>query len=342
MPRWPRFSADIAIDLGTANTYVYVEGRGIVLKEPSIVAVNTKDGQVHAVGTEAHAMLGRTPPNLTAVRPLKAGVIADFNVTERMLAHFIKKAQSGRQLGRPRLIIGVPSSLTSVERRAIEDVAHRAKASEVHLVEEPVAAAMGADLPIASPVGTMMVDIGGGTTDVVVISLGGVAARTSLPIAGHAMDEAIMHHFRKRHSVLIGDRTAEEVKMALGSAMPVKRSTEKEVKGRHAGRGLPCTVTVTSQEIQGALEKTVSQIIEAVKETLERTPPELSADISEHGIVLNGGGSLLGGFDRRVTRDTGLPAQWTKDPMGSVVLGAGRMFADIELLRRLSSDRWAA
>jgi rod shape-determining protein MreB len=342
MPRWPRFSADIAIDLGTANTYVYVGGRGIVLKEPSIVAVNTKDGQVHAVGTEAHAMLGRTPPNLTAVRPLKAGVIADFNVTERMLAHFIKKAQSGTQLGRPRLIIGVPSSLTSVERRAIEDVAHRAKASEVHLVEEPVAAAMGADLPIASPVGTMMVDIGGGTTDVVVISLGGVAARTSLPIAGHAMDEAIMHHFRKRHSVLIGDRTAEEVKMALGSAMPVTRSTEKEVKGRHAGRGLPCTVTVTGGEIQGALEKTVGQIIEAVKETLERTPPELSADISEHGIVLNGGGSLLAGFDRRVTRDTGLPARWTEDPMGSVVLGAGRMFADIELLRRLSSDRWAA
>lgn len=342
MPSWPRFSADIAIDLGTANTYVYVAGRGIVLKEPSIVAVDTADRQFVAIGMEAHAMLGRTPPNLTAVRPLKAGVIADFNVTERMLAHFIKKAQSGMHLGRPRLIIGVPSSLTSVERRAIEDVAHRAKAREVHLVEEPVAAAMGANLPIASPVGTMMVDIGGGTTDVVVISLGGVAARTSLPIAGHAMDEALVQHFRKHHSILIGDRTAEEVKVALGSALPVDVTTELEVKGRHAGRGLPCTVTVTNHDIQAALEKTVGQIVHAVRDTLERTPPELSADISEHGIILNGGGSLLEGFDRRVTRDTGLAARWTDDPLGSVVLGAGRMFADFDLLRRLSSDRWAA
>ena len=342
MPGWPRFSNDVAIDLGTANTYVYVAGRGIVLKEPSIVAMNTSDGQIVAVGTEAHAMLGRTPPNLTAVRPLKAGVIADFDATEHMLAHFIKKAQSGVRLGRPRLIIGVPSSLTSVERRAIEDVAHRARAREVHLVEEPVAAAMGADLPIASPVGTMMVDIGGGTTDVVVISLGGVAARTSLPLAGHAMDEAIVQHFQKRHSMLIGDRTAEQVKIALGMALPTETPTTMEVKGRHAVKGLPYSVTVTDGDILVALEKTITQIVQAVRETLERTPPELSADIAEHGIVLNGGGSLLKGFDRRITRDTGLPARWTDDPLASVVLGAGRMLADFDLLRRLSGDRWPA
>ena len=240
------------------------------------------------------------------------------------------------------MIIGVPSSLTSVERRAIEDVAHRAKASEVHLVEEPVAAAMGADLPVAEPVGTMVVDIGGGTTDVVVISLGGVAARTSLPVAGHAMDEAIVKLFRQRHHVLIGDRTAEQLKMDLGSAMPVTTETTAEVKGRHAAKGLPCTVTVTANDIHAAIEKPVSQILQAVRETLERTPPELSADIFERGVVLNGGGSLLKDFDRRITQDTGLAACWTDDPLGSVVLGAGRMFADLDFLRRLSSERRAA
>jgi rod shape-determining protein MreB len=239
MSSWHRFSADMAIDLGTANTYVYVPGRGIVLKEPSIVAVNTADGQVVAVGTEAHAMLGRTPPSLKAVRPLKAGVIADFDMTERMLASFIKRARSGFRWGRLRLIIGVPSSLTSVERRAVEDAARRAKASEVYLVEEPVAAAMGANLPVASPVGTMVVDIGGGTTDVVVIALGGVAARASLPLAGHAMDEAIVQHLRKHHGVLIGDRTAEQLKIAVGTAMPVDTPTPVEVRGRHATEGLP-------------------------------------------------------------------------------------------------------
>ena len=342
MPGWPRFSNDVAIDLGTANTYVYVAGRGIVLKEPSIVAMNTSDGQIVAVGTEAHAMLGRTPPNLTAVRPLKAGVIADFDATEHMLAHFIKKAQSGVRLGRPRLIIGVPSSLTSVERRAIEDVAHRARASEVHLVEEPVAAAMGADLPIASPVGTMMVDIGGGTTDVVVISLGGVAARTSLPLAGHAMDEAIVQHFQQRHSMLIGDRMAEQVKIALGMALPAETPTTMEVKGRHAVKGLPYSVTVTDGDI-----------LVALRENDQPDRPGRSRDVGTYAARavgrhcrtryrLNGGGSLLKGFDRRITRDTGLPARWTDDPLASVVLGAGRMLADFDLLRRLSGDRWPA
>lgn len=341
MPTWSRFCNDIAIDLGTANTYVYVRGRGIVVKEPSIVAVDTTNDQVVAVGTDAHAMLGRTPPNLRAVRPLKAGVIADFTATEQMLTHFIKRAQSGIRLGRHRLILGIPSSLTSVERRAIEDVAHRTKAGDVHLIEEPVAAALGADLPIGEPVGTMVVDIGGGTTDVVVISMGGVAARTSLPVAGHAMDEAIVKLFRKRHHVLIGDRTAEQLKIDLGSAMPVTTDTTTEIKGRHTAKGLPCTLMVTATEVQAAVEKPVRQIVQAVRDTLERTPPELSADIAERGIVLNGGGSLLRGFDRRVSRDTGLPACWTDDPLGSVVLGAGRMFADLDLLRRLSSGRAA-
>ncbi len=336
MPCWHHFSTDMAIDLETANTYVYVAGRGIVLKEPSIVAMNTADGQIVAVGTEAYAMLGRTPPNLTAVRPLKAGMIADFDVTERMLAYFIKKAQSGIRWGRLRLVIGVPSSLTSVERRAVEDAARRARASEVYLVEEPLAAAMGADLPIAEPVGHMVVDIGGGTTDVVVISLGGIVARASLPLAGYAMDEAIMHHLRKYHHVLIGDRTAEQLKIAVGTALPVETPTPVEVKGRHVGQGLPSSVTVTDRDIQAALEGTIRRIIQAVRETLERTPPELSADIAERGIVLNGGGSLLRGFDRRMTRDTGLSARWTDDPLGSVVRGAGRMLADFDLLKKLS------
>ena len=321
----------MAIDLGTANTYVYVPDRGIVLKEPSIVAVNTVNGQV--VGTEAQAMLGRTPPGLKAVRPLKAGVIADFDMTERMLAHFIKKARSGSGWGRLRLVIGVPSSLTSVERRAVEDAAHHAKASEVYLVEEPVAAAMGANLPVASPVGTMVVDIGGGTTDVVVIALGGVAARTSLPRAGHAMDEAIVQHVRKHHHVLIGDRTAEHLKIAVGTALPVDTPTSVEVKGRHAIEGLPSTVTVTDADIHVALDGTIRQIVQAVHETLERTPPELSADISDCGIMLNGGGSLLKDFDKRVTRDTGLPVRWTDDPLGSVALGAGQRHCQVNSRR---------
>ena len=342
MPNRLRFFTDVAIDLGTANTYVYVPDRGIVLKEPSIVAVNTADGQIVAVGTDAHEMLGRTPPGLRAVRPLKAGVIADFGLAECMLMHFIKKAQVGTRWGRLRLVIGVPSSLTSVERRAVNDAAHRARASEVYLVEEPIAAAMGADLPIGSPVGNMVVDIGGGTTDVVVISLGGVAARVSLPLAGHAMDEAIVHYVRKHHDLLIGDRTAERLKVIVGSALPIETPTPVEVKGRHVGVGLPTTVTVTDVDIQTAVEGTVRQIIGAVLETLERTPPELSADISERGIVLNGGGSLLEGFDRRITRDIGVPARWTPDPLGSVVLGAGRMLADIDLLKRWSSARAAA
>ena len=342
MSSWPCFFTDMAIDLGTANTYVYVPGGGIVLKEPSIVAVNTVSGQVVAVGTEAQAMLGRTPPGLKAVRPLKAGVIADFDMTERMLAYFIKKARSGSGWGRLRLVIGIPSSLTSVERRAVEDAAHRAKASEVYLVEEPVAAAMGANLPVASPVGTMVVDIGGGTTDVVVIALGGVAARTSLPLAGHAMDEAIVQYVRKHHHVLIGDRTAEQLKIAAGTALPVDTPTPVEVKGRHAIEGLPTTATVTNAEIHVALDGTIRQIVRAVHETLERTPPELSADISDRGIMLNGGGSLLKDFDKRVTRDTGLPVRWTDDPLGSVALGAGQMLAHFDLLKRLAKGRAAA
>ena len=337
-----RFFTDIAIDLGTANTYVYVPGRGIVLKEPSIVAVNTSDGQVVAVGTDAHAMLGRTPPGLMAVRPLKAGVIADFDLTERMLVHFIKKVHATSRWGRFRLVIGVPSSLTSVERRAVHDAAHRARASEVYLVEEPVAAAMGAGLPVASPVGNMVVDIGGGTTDVVVIALGGVAARTSLACAGHSMDEAIVQHVRKHHNLLIGDRTAEQLKIVVGSALPITTPTRVEVKGRHVGQGLPTTVSVTDFDIQIALEGTVRQIVQAVRETLERTPPELSADISDQGIVLNGGGSLLEGFDDRITRDTGVPARWTADPLGSVVLGAGRMLENLDLLKKWSAQRVAA
>jgi rod shape-determining protein MreB len=342
MKVWTRLTTNLAIDLGTANTCVYEPGRGIVVHEPSIVAFNTSDSSIVAVGEEAQQMLGRTPPALTALRPLKAGVIANFDAAEKMLGYFIRKARGGRRMSRLRLVIGVPTELTPVERRAVTDAAARAGSHETHLIEEPVAAAIGADLPIAEPVGNMIVDIGGGTTDIAVLSLGGVAARNSIRVAGNAMDEAIISAVRKRYDLLIGERMAERLKIQLGSAVAVAEPVTMEAKGRHLFRGLPETVSVTDAEIRDAIERGIQRISQAVRDTLERTPPELSADIFEHGISLTGGGSLLRQLDRRLASDTGVPVKRTKEPLSTVVLGAGQLLTNIDLLRRIDADAVAA
>jgi rod shape-determining protein MreB and related proteins len=330
------FTTDLAIDLGTANTCVYAPGRGIVLNEPSVVAFNTASNRIEAVGTKAREMIGRTPRDLVAIRPLRDGVIADFEAAERMLTDFIRRANRRNGWMRPRVVVGVPAEITPVERRAVRESTLRAKASEVFLVDEPVAAAIGAGLPITEPTGNMIVDIGGGTTDIAVVSLAGMVYRKSVRVAGDEMDDAIMDHMKKVHSLLIGPRTAELIKIGIGSAAPLDQPLTMEVRGRHITAGLPKSVPVSDGEIRDALRPTIDVIIRAVRDALEKVPPELSADIYDRGVVITGGGSLLRNLDKRLREDTDLPVQIAEDPLTSVVLGAGRMLANIGLLRKLA------
>jgi rod shape-determining protein MreB len=332
------FSNDLAIDLGTANSLVYSKGRGIVVSEPSIVAVNQKTGKVEAVGKEAKEMLGRTPGNIIAIRPMKDGVIADFEHTERMLSYFIEKAHNRKFGVRPRIVIGVPSEITQVEKRAVRDSAMRAKATEVFLVEQAMMAAIGAGLPITEPTGNMVLDIGGGTSDVAVISMAGIVYARSVRVAGNEMDEAIIQYIKRKYNLLIGERTAEEVKIKLGSAFPLDEEITLEIKGRDLVEGVPKTIVVSDEEIREALAETVATIIEAVRAALEQTPPELSADIVDRGIVLTGGGALLKNLDKRLREETGLPVSIADDPLTSVVMGTGKMLTDFELLRRVALD----
>jgi rod shape-determining protein MreB len=330
------FSNDLAIDLGTATTMVYARGRNIVLHEPSIVAKNTLTGRVEAVGAEAKEMLGRTPGNIIAIRPMKDGVIADFEVTEQMLNYFIRKVHSRTYLVRPRIVISVPSEITQVEKRAVKDSALRAGASDVVLIEQAMAAAIGAGLPITEACGNMVVDIGGGTTDVAVLSLAGTVFSRSIRIAGNEMDEAIIGYIKKKYNLLIGERTSEQVKMEIGSAYPLSQPLTMEIKGRDLVEGIPKTITVTDEEIREALAETVAAIVETVRVALERTPPELSADIMDKGIVVCGGGSLLKNFDQRLREETGLPVCIAENPMACVALGSGRMLTDFDLLKRIA------
>jgi len=334
-----RLFCDLAVDLGTANTLVYLKGRGIVVQEPSIVVVNRQAGKIEAVGNRAKEMLGKTPNNIVAIKPMRDGVIADFEIAERMLDYFIKQAMNNRGfLLRPRIVIGIPTGITQVERRAVKDVALRAKASEVYIVEQPMAAAVGADLPISEPTGNMIVDIGGGTTDIAVISLNGVVFNHSIRIASNEMDEAIIQHLKKKYNLLIGEKTAEQVKMQLGSAYPLDESLTMEIKGRDLREGIPRTIVVDDQEIREAIEEVVTAIINAVRIALERTPPELSADIIDRGIILTGGGSLLKNLDKRIREETQLPVFLTEDPLTSVVMGAGRLLDDLDLLKKISLE----
>jgi rod shape-determining protein MreB len=332
------FSNDLGIDLGTAITVVYVRGKGIVLSEPSIVAVNQKTGKVEAVGREAKDMLGRTPGNIVAIKPMKDGVIADFEHTEKMLEYFIKQVHNRRLGVRPRIVICVPSEITQVEKRAVRDSAYKAKASEVYLVEEAMAAAIGAGLPITEPSGNMIVDIGGGTTDVAVISMAGIVYSRTVRIAGNEMDEAIIHYIKRKYNLLIGERTAEEIKIRIGSAFPLEEEMTMEIKGRDLVEGVPKTLVVSDEEIREALSETVGSIIEAVRVALEQTPPELSADIVDKGIILTGGGSLLKNLDKRLREETGLPVSLADDPLSSVALGTGVMLGDFNLLRKVALD----
>jgi rod shape-determining protein MreB and related proteins len=331
-------SSDLAIDLGTANTLVYARAKGIVVAEPSIVAVNTVTGKVEAVGKDAKEMLGRTPGKIVAIRPMKDGVIADFEITEKMLSHFIRKAHNRNTFVRPRIIIGIPSEVTQVEKRAVKDSALKAKASEVYLVDQAMAAAIGAGLPITEPSGNMVVDIGGGTTDIAVISLAGIVYSKSVRVAGNEMDEAVIQYIKKKYNLLIGERTAEQIKLEIGSAFPLDEPLTMEIKGRDLIEGIPKTLTVTDAEIREALAEPISIIVNAVRVALERTPPELSADIVDRGIVLTGGGSLLKNLDKLLREETGLPVSVAEDPLSSVVLGTGKMLSDFELLRKISLD----
>jgi len=330
------FSNDLAIDLGTANTLVYARNQGIVVREPSVVVVNQLTNRIEAVGAEAKEMLGRTPGNIESIRPMKDGVIADFEVTERMLEYFIKKAHGRKMYVHPRIVIGVPSEITQVEKRAVKDSAMRAGAAEVFLVEQAMMAAIGAGLPITEPSGNMIVDIGGGTTDVAVISLAGTVYSRSVRIAGNEMDDAVIQYLKRKYNLLIGERTAEQIKIDLGSAYPLKEEIRLEIKGRDLVEGVPKTLPVMDEEIREALAEPVSTIVEAVRMALERTPPELSADIMDKGIVLSGGGSMLRGLDQRLRNETGLPVVLAEDPLSSVVLGTGRVLEDIDLLRKVS------
>jgi rod shape-determining protein MreB len=330
------FSKDLAIDLGTANTLVFARNQGIVVREPSVVVINKLTNRIEAVGVEAKEMLGRTPGNIESIRPMKDGVIADFEVTERMLEYFIRKAHGRKSLVHPRIVIGVPSEITQVEKRAVKDSAMRAGASEVYLVEQAMMAAIGAGLPISEPSGNMIVDIGGGTTDVAVISLAGTVYSRSVRVAGNEMDVAVIQYLKRKYSLLIGERTAEAVKMEIGSAYPMKDEMRMEVKGRDLVEGIPKTLLVSDAEIREALAEPVATIVEAVRMALERTPPELSADIMDKGIVLSGGGAMLRGLDLRLREETGLPVVLAEDPLASVVLGTGRVLEDLDLLRKVS------
>lgn len=330
------FSQDIGIDLGTANTLVFVKGKGIVIREPSVVAinVNAKPAKVVAVGTQAKEMIGRTPGSITAMRPLKDGVIADFDITTEMLKKFIQKALNGSFFAKARVVICIPSGVTEVERRNVHDVAIEAGAKYVSLIEEPMAAAIGAGLPVSDAIGSMVVDIGGGTAEVAVISLGDIVTSRSVRVAGDSFDSAIVQYIKKKYNLLIGDRTAEEIKIKIGSAIEYESEGKMEVKGRNLVDGLPKNVTITSEEIREALSDSVSQILDAVKATLEKTPPELSADIIDHGIMLTGGGALLRGLDRLIARETGMPVNIADNPLDCVVDGTG-IYLESDILGKI-------
>jgi rod shape-determining protein MreB len=330
-------SNDLAIDLGTANTLVYVKGKGIVLREPSVVAVkkDSRSNRVLAVGKEAKMMLGRTPGNIVAIRPMKDGVIADFEVTEAMLRYFIRKVHNRRSLARPRIVVSVPSGITQVEKRAVRESAESAGAREVYLIEEPMAAAIGAGLPITEPTANMVVDIGGGTTEVAVISLAGIVYCKSVRVAGDKMDDAILQHIKRQYNLLIGEHTAEKIKIEIGNVLPEPPYQQFEIKGRDLVTGVPKTITVDSSEIRAAISEQVETIIEAVKSALEQTPPELAADIVDKGIVLTGGGALLKNLDKLLREKTGLPIIIADDPLSSVVLGSGQTLDNLDVLREI-------
>jgi rod shape-determining protein MreB len=332
------FSEDLAIDLGTVNTRVCARRRGIVVNEPSAVALDDSTGEVQAVGREAKEMVGRTPSKIRVIKPLKDGVIADFKVTEKMLSYFIQKAHRRRTLVHPRVIISVPSEITQVERRAVTDSAYRAKAAEVHLVEQAMMAAIGAGLPVTKPVGNLVVDIGGGTTDVALISMSGIVYSRSLRIAGNHMDESIMNYVKRKYNLLIGERMAEQIKIEIGSASALEKPVTMEVRGRSLTEGIPKTITIDDSEIREVLNECVSAVVGAIRVALERTPPELSADISDRGLVLAGGGALLKNLDKRIREETGLPVCIADDPPCSVVLGTAKLLDDFGLLRRMAVE----
>jgi len=328
---------DMAVDLGTANTLVYVRGRGIVLSEPSVVAVDARSGEVHAVGVEAKRMLGRTPGTIRAIRPLKDGVIADFDVTEEMLRHFIQRVHQNR-FAHPRVVVCVPSGVTGVEKRAVEEACLSAGARQAYLIEEPMAAAIGAGLPVGEPTGSMVLDVGGGTSEVAVISLGGIVVSESIRVGGDEQDDAIAAHCKHEHKLLIGQQTAEEVKLEIGSASQLPEEVTTEIRGRDMVAGLPKTVMLTSSEVRAALEEPISQIVAAVKDTLDRTPPELAGDIMDRGITLAGGGALLQGMEERLRMECQMPAQLTESPLTCVAVGSGRSLEEFEVIHRMSRN----
>lgn len=328
-------SRDMGIDLGTANTLVHVKGKGIVLREPSVVAIQRDSGEVLAVGEEAKQMIGRTPGNIVAIRPLKDGVIADFDVTQAMLKYFIRRSIDTKSFIRPRVVVGVPSGVTEVEKRAVIDATIQAGAREAYLIEEPMAAAIGAGLPVHEPTGNMVVDIGGGTTEVAVISLGGIVTSRSIRIGGDEMDEAIVQYIKRTYNMMIGERTAEEIKVSIGAAILPDADETMDIRGRDLVTGLPKTLTIRAREVQQALSEPVSGIIEAVKVTLEKTPPELAADIMDRGIVMTGGGSLLRGLDRLLSKETGMPVHIAEEALDCVGMGTGKALESIDLLKRV-------
>ncbi len=330
------FSNDMGIDLGTATTLVYLKNQGIVLCEPSVVAIHAGTSNVLAVGEEAKRMLGRTPGNIVAIRPMRHGVITDFEISESMLRYFIKKVNSARPLVRPRIVIAIPSGITEVEKRAVKDSALHAGAREVFMIEEPMAAAIGVGLPIQEPSGNMIIDIGGGTTEMAVISLAGVVFSKSVRVGGDELDEAIINYMKKNYNLMIGERTAEEIKIKIGSVYPLEEELKMEVKGRDLVAGLPKTVTITSEEVREAMAEPIAQILEAVRITLERTPPELSSDLIDKGIVLAGGSSLLRGIDKLISEETGLPVHLAEDPMTAVALGTGKVLSEIKYLKKVT------
>ena len=329
------FNRDIGIDLGTANILVYVKGKGIVIREPSVVAINKKTNSIISFGDAAKNMIGRTPGDIVAIRPLRDGVIADYNVTQSMLKYFIKRASKTGLFNRPRVVIGVPSGVTEVEKRAVEEAAYQAGCKEVLLIEEPMAAAIGANLPVEEPSGSMVVDIGGGTSEVAVISLGGIVTSKSLRIAGDEFDEAIVHYVKKEYNLMIGERTAEEIKVTIGAAYPKPKEERMEVRGRDLVTGLPKNLIITSTEIMEALKEPINAIIDSIKYTLEKTPPELAADIMDRGIMLTGGGALLSGLDKLINEETGMPVSIAEDPLDCVVKGSGKVLEEIETLKKV-------
>ena len=330
------FGKDMAVDLGTANTLVYVKGEGIVLNEPSVVAVNTITNAIIAVGEEAKRMVGRTPAHIVAIRPLKDGVIADFDVTEKMLRYFIQKVHQRRSLARPRVVVAVPSGITGVEQRAVEEATIQAGARAAFIIEEPMAAAIGAGLPIHEPIGNMVVDIGGGTTEVAVISLGGIVTSQSLRVGGDEMDEAIISYIKRDYQLMIGERTSESLKLKIGSAFMLSEDEmEAEIKGRDLATGLPKTVVVTADEVRQSIEEPVSQVVQTVKDALDRTPPELASDIMDEGIILAGGGALLKGLEERIRNETGMPVHTAKDPLLCVAMGSGKCLEEFDIMKKV-------